>query len=384
MPFTTLTKPDSGDATRKSLADGIIDNLAFLYGVYASLHGASVPNNSFELDTDSDGIPDEWTRTLFTNGAFALDTTAGNFIHGSKSAKFTHPGGVGNGGGTLITADYFEWNEKRPIVLQWSHKCSAAGMLDKVEMQWFDSALSIISTSTIYSSTSNPTSWAQQAGAASPPVNTRYAKLKITGGDSSVNVAGSSYWDDFRILDGSFKREIILAVPGSFTWTPPSDAQFCYAEIFGGGGGGGTSSAGNGGGGGGAGGYSSRYFTPSGTYAITIGSKGATDAAGTATTFAGMTANGGSAGVSGAGGGAGGAGGTASGGDVNTNGSAGSARSGGDGGAGGSNASVGIKNNNQTSGAGANGHYYGAGGTGGANGTLAGGEGSAGAIIIRW
>lgn len=47
-------------------------------------------NNSFEDDADGDGIPDNWTRTLYTGGAFTVDTTTQS--HGDTSAKFTSTG----------------------------------------------------------------------------------------------------------------------------------------------------------------------------------------------------------------------------------------------------------------------------------------------------
>lgn len=396
MPFTLLSKPSNGDTGRKTLIDGVIDDLAFLYGVYSSLHSVSVPNGSFELDVDGGGEPDEWVTTLFTGGSRTIDTSAGNFLHGGKALKFVHPGGGGNGGGYVTSADFFEWDEKTALVLQWSHKVSAATMRDKVDVHFYDSAQTLISTSSLYTSITNPTSWTvQMSQPITPPANTRYAKIKITGGDSSVNVAGSSWWDNVRLIPHpiTFTNQYIFDTAGTFNWTCPADVKLVYVEVFGGGAGGGGSDASNGGGGGGAGGYANDYpaFTVGSTYAITVGAKGAAGAsnavgsAGTASNFnAAVIGNGGAGGASGGTGGAGGAGGTASGGDVNTNGSAGSNRSGANGGAGGANASIGIATQATAAGAGAAAPYYGAGGAGGHTVTQAGGDGGSGAVIIRW
>jgi hypothetical protein len=309
MPFTSLSKPDTGDTTRKTLADGIIDNLGFLYGVYSSLHSVSVPNGSFELDIDGGGEPDEWVTTLFTGGSRTIDTTAGNFIHGGKALKFIHPGGPGNGGGYVTSADFFEWNEKTAMVLQWSHKVSAATMRDKVDVHFYDSTQTLISTSSLYTSITNPTSWTVQMSApAVPPANTRYAKIKITGGDSSVNVVGSSWWDDIRLIPYpiTFTNQYIFDTAGTFNWTCPSDVKLCYVEVFGGGGAGGSSSASNGGGGGGAGGYSKKYVSviSGNTYSLQVGAAGAGGSGsggnGTASNFNfTVTSNGGTGGAGG-------------------------------------------------------------------------------------
>src|SRR3990172_70961 len=53
-----------------------------------------IVNASFEDDTTGDGIPDNWTRTLYTGGTFTLDTT--DSFNGSKCIKFDS---VGTGGG---------------------------------------------------------------------------------------------------------------------------------------------------------------------------------------------------------------------------------------------------------------------------------------------
>jgi glycine rich protein len=375
MPFTILTNPNTGDATRQSLASGIIDDLIFLYGIFASLNGATVPNGSFELDSNSDGIPDEWTRTLFTGGSFAIETGAGNFIHGLKSIKFTHPGGGGNGGGYITSTDFFEWNEKLPIALQWSHKVTAAGMREKVEVLWYDSSQTIISTGVAYTSVTNPTSWTVQGGGLVPPANTRYAKLRITGGDSSVNVAGSSYWDDIKILPVGLQNEFEFSAPGTYVIKPTKYFVELYCLGAGGGGAGGNSAS-NSGGGGGGGALAIKYQSviPGTEYTLTIGAGGggggasSDGAAGGSTTFSGsgITTVIGGGGGGGVFNGAGGVGGSAFDGDTNISGIAGGTQQsgperGGDGGASASDWSGGLGG----SGAGNTGRGPGGGGGGG-------------------
>src|SRR4051812_45944323 len=109
MPYTAITKPPQGDPTRKSIIDTIIDDLAFLYSRSNTV--TTVVNPSFEDDTDSDGIPDGWTRTLFSGGTFLRDNT--DQIHGLYSVKFTSPGGASNGGGYIENTDAFQCSPNR-------------------------------------------------------------------------------------------------------------------------------------------------------------------------------------------------------------------------------------------------------------------------------
>lgn len=394
MPFTNITKPNAGDAGRKSLIDAIIDDLLFLNSISSSLNSATLPNGSFELDSDADGIPDEWARTLFTNGSLTIDTSAGNFVHGVKAIKFVHPGGSGNGGGYVQSANYFEWSEKQTLVLQWSHKTSASGMLDKVDVLFYDSTQTLISTVNIYSSTLNPTGvWTPQSGAAVPPANTRYAKIKITGGDSSNTTGGSSWWDNIQIVPTQiFLEELYFSTPGSYSWTCPAspNCTMVWVEVVGPGGGGG---AGNSGDGGGAGGYAQKWFTPTpgNTYAIVVGSGGA-GGTGTGDGVAGsgassfnatIIANAGGRGLGSGSGSSPGTGGTASGGDVNLPGGNGGARNGSTGGAGGRNGRLGGFAPAVTSAPGASGPIPGAGGAGGGGGNNA-GAGANGQVILRF
>jgi hypothetical protein len=398
--WTDITKPAVGDPTKKqAFADKVIDNLTFLRANMVAARDI-IPNGSFELDSDANSIPDLWTHSNFTGGSTTLDTTAGNFIHGGKALKFVHPGGGGNGGGTLTSTNFLDWSEKRPMLLAWAHKSSAAAMRDKVEIQWFDSAQALISTSAVYDSQANPTSWTEQTGAAYPPTNTRYAKLKITGGDSSVSTGGSSYWDDFRILEpkvGHQLREMDLRTAGTYTWVAPLTGTVELHVIGGGGGGGGGDGGGSstGGGGGGAGGYSVSLFdvTSGTTYTVVVGAAGTAGAittnggGGGNSSFGGVvTANGGNGGVHGGGAGTGGAGGSASSGVVNVTGGSGGNRSGSTGGNGGIHplnrlraaGGTGTANNGNA------GALSGDGGGGGSSGNATGGAGVAGRVIIRW
>lgn len=320
MAWTDITKPAVGDPTKKqAFADAVIDDLTHLKVGFDTLMGlAGVRNGSFENDSDSDGIPDNWARTLYTGGSFALDTTTP--AHGDTAIKFTRALGVGNGGGYIQTEDYFEVSPQRVVFAQWQHKVSAAGLKDRVEFYWFkaDKTASTTPSTTIHESTANPTAWRHQMGGSLPPSDARFAKIRITGGFTDTNVAGDSYWDDVRVLTDlpafSGRRRTFTA---SGTFRPPTGTNLVLAIVVGGGGGGAGGTSGTIGGGGGGGAAVAIQLVPvvaGSDYTVTIGAGGAGGASGAdgadggATTFGGITAAGGIKGLlAGQAGGAGGA-----------------------------------------------------------------------------
>jgi hypothetical protein len=372
-------------------------------------YDGTVPNGSFEVDSDNDGKPDEWTvPLLYPGGSFAFETS--DVGHGARAVKFTHPGGAGNGGGLLLSA-FMECSEKRAVMLQWLHKSSVAGMKNRIELLWYDKAKVLVGGTTIYSSTANPTSWTVQTGVAMPLTNARYFTIRIIAGETDVSTGGTSYWDDVRLVEAptTFEHEYVFegeSADRTVKWVCPTGVKLCYVEVEGGGGGGaaGDDQGGNGAAGGGSGAYAAKYLTPTegNTYTLQIGKLGA---GGTASQQSGTA--GGTSSISGTGittlqatgGGAGtysqvsgGAAGTASGGDVNINGSAGAAGSGNDGGAGGRNTRTGwaggIAGLNVTPKPGGDGSGFSAGGGGGAQGegtgNFRGGDGAPGRVRIRW
>lgn len=308
MPFVSITKPLQGTTTRKSQIDAIIDDLAFLFGSIGTISG--VLNGSFEDDTDGDGVPDEWTKTLYTGGTFAIDTT--DQQHGEASAKFVHPGGGGNGGGYLESSSFLPCSPNRPIEVLWELKCSAAGVSVKVELFWFksDQTASTTPSTAIYNSTANPTSWTGLSASATPPSDARFCKLRLTGGHNGVATAGTVRFDDVLLrLKPANQIEEVLTATGN--WTCPVGVHRVFIQIWGGGGGNNSASVLAGGGGE----YAEGCYdvVPGTVYAYTIGAGGAGSGAGGSaggnSSFGALiAANGGAAASSGAGG-SGGAGG---------------------------------------------------------------------------
>ncbi len=409
MPWVTITTPAVGDPTKvTAFAAAVVGDLAFLYNQFLSVVGNReiILNGSFESDADADSYPDGWVRTLYTGGSFTWDLSTvaadGKAYHGKRSVKFTSPGGGGNGGGYLTSESFFEVTEGRPYKIQFATKSSAADVHNKVEIKWYDCTQTLISTTTVHDdAATNPTSWRPYEYQVLPPANARYAKLLFYGCVDDDVTAGSTWFDDVRILSfiPPFERRVRFTTPGNFKWKCPAGVSWAAIICVGGGGGGGGSNNSNGAGGGGAGGmsYDLQALTAGTSYAFTVGAAGALGAgsgpdngtAGGASSFTGtatLTANGGAGGLKDTSGGTGGAGGTATGGRVNTTGTTGATRATAVGGDGGEQPAFGGYGLGGASGnPGTLSPGYGGGGGGAGKGTGSdGGAGTAGVVIILW
>lgn len=295
--FISITAPPSGTPTKASFASQVIDNLNDLNGRITTGDKIQISNGSFETDSDTNGIPDNWTRTLYTGGSAALvgnglaDT---NCIHGARGYKFTSPGGASNGGGDIETTNFFEVTPNRPIVFTYQFFATASTMSVKFQVSWYTAAQGSISTSTLISESSGlPSAWAIRYATATPPATARYAKIKLIGGDTSSTTAGSVYFDNVSASALDFTRYTEIwhtyGTPTSnetHTWVSPITG-FARVHVWGGGGGGGGGVTGDTGAGGGGSGEYAQKIVPvvAGTaYTITIGAGGAGGTSGTGTT----------------------------------------------------------------------------------------------------
>jgi len=205
-----MTNPIVGEATKKvAFADAVINNLVHLFANMGGAGGGGggnlVPNGDFELDANSDGVPDAWDLTEYTAGSFAIDeTTPGQ---GARGIKFTSPGA--SGGGDLQSTDFFAVGPGKTLCVDFIHWASVAGIHNRVEIRWYSTALEANYISTtgplgdgnpdIYDSTANPTSIARHVGYATPPSTARFAKLKIIGALNDNATAGVAYFDDVNV-----------------------------------------------------------------------------------------------------------------------------------------------------------------------------------------
>lgn len=406
MAYIAITPPAQGDPTKASLASALAGNDAYFFQQVAGIKALGIPNGSYELDSDADGIPDGWVRTVSGGVTGARDTNTATAdvtgrAHGSSSFKFTMPGANAGATGTLESEDYFEVTNCRDFHISWLAKFGASTLNAAITVRWYDNTKAFISSATLFSSATGlpTTEFAMFSGGARLPSTARYAKIRITMTDNAT--AGVAYFDDFRIgVEFPNKVQFVrTAQTGGFaSWKAPSSIYCVRVTCVGAGGGGAGAPLGSsiGGGGGGGGGMGVKYVlvAPASVYAVSVGAGGdggltTTDGtAGANSTFAStvVIGNGGGGAVDGGGSGAGGTGGSGTG-DIVTTGTAGTGGSSGDtGGDGGASSMGGGGNGSTTAGfSGGDGSVFGGGGGGcGESSSATGGDGGHGLVMIEW
>jgi len=174
----------------------------------------SVKNGSFETDDTTSGEPDDWTIVDYTGGSHSLDST--DQFHGLKSLKFVS---TGNGGG-YATSDYFEVEEAKANNIDWNMKSSVADVRNVVDMLWYTSAKTLISTTNLYDdSTTNVTSWSAKSSQATPPSTARYAQIRIYGCHSSDSTSGTTWYDNIEAADNLARRHTVNTFTQTQTWS---------------------------------------------------------------------------------------------------------------------------------------------------------------------
>lgn len=221
MAFLSL--PQSWIAVKKILKVSIFqytkDNFDFLFSKISG--GATEPTNgSFEIDSDSDDVPDNWDWTVY-NGTLAFDTTTP--AHGAQAVKITDPGGAGVGGGYL-DSDYIEVSDIVTYFLAFLLKCSVAGVDTRVEIREYDKVKAYQSTQGLYSSTSNPTSWTKEQFSYAPAASIAYIKIRLIGGHTDTNQAGDIYFDDVI-----FGRTIVSTAQTNASTNVSSGATYTFS-----------------------------------------------------------------------------------------------------------------------------------------------------------
>ena len=209
MAFTSIdiASIQSGKAITGPVGFGVQvkDNLDSLYGLSASAGGGGVANGSFEIDSDGDGNPDSWTDGagspgpgLYAGGLAEYYTTSP--AHGAKSWSFIHPGGVSNGGG-YMDSDYIEISPEMLYFVRFIHWATAAGMKNIVQARYFDKAKEVIGSPVdLYNSVANPAAASPFCYQFNPPATAQYLKVRIIGGFTDTDVAGTAYFDDINLI----------------------------------------------------------------------------------------------------------------------------------------------------------------------------------------
>lgn len=188
----TTTEIQVKKPVTRSLWSKVKNSLDFLNGRIGTLALLGVPNGSFEIDSDADGVPDNWTRSLYAGGTGGIVTDLPD--DGANGFGLVHPGGAGNGGGYL-ESDYIVCSQLRKLLLGFIHWSTAAGMHNLVQIRYFTKAKVYISDATLYDSTANPTSPVYFIAPFTPPATARYYKVRLIGGYTDTNVAGTAYFD---------------------------------------------------------------------------------------------------------------------------------------------------------------------------------------------
>jgi len=153
-------------------------------------------NGSFEIDTDGDGEPDNWTVTEYTNGTVERDSV--DQRHGQYALKFTS---TGDGGG-YATSDFFEAQEGLNYAVTFAIKSSVVDIHNTVEVVWYTAAQAVISTTSVYDDeTTNPTSWTYKTLEATAPTNARYGRIRVTGAKDDNTTTGICWFDNVAVVD---------------------------------------------------------------------------------------------------------------------------------------------------------------------------------------
>jgi hypothetical protein len=163
-------------------------------------------NASFEDDGDGDGIPDNWTRTLFSGGTFSLDTT--DTFNGAVSAKFVS---IGTGGGFLTSTSTFSVSPSIIYTVGFAIKCSIADARNVVEILWYkkDGSASATASTTVYdNSTTNPVAWTEKWAEVTAPSDAAFAAIRLTGNHSSDATAGTTRFDNVIFSEYFIPRAI--------------------------------------------------------------------------------------------------------------------------------------------------------------------------------
>lgn len=211
-----------GDPITAELMTKIKGNMDYLYGQTGAQLG--IPNGSFEIDSDADGVADSWSSTAYTGGTVSLDTTTP--AHGATAVKMVHPGGASNGGG-YYESDYIECSEEVDEIISMIHWATAAGMENKVVLYFHDEDKIYLSYDIIYNSTSNPTTETLLLLGFTPPATARYFKVRLIGGSPDIDVAGTAYFD--RIERGG--SELIRGLRADFTITEDTRDISTFADV---------------------------------------------------------------------------------------------------------------------------------------------------------
>jgi len=233
MAFSAIlnSEIEVGDPITQSLMQKIKDNDDFLNSTIGTLGTFDVLNGSFEIDADSDTVPDSWTKALHPGGSGAIAAVS---QHGTNAFKFVVPSGASNGGGTL-TSDYIPYGRLDYYdtvwlgVNFWVEGGNAVGVAVKILA--YNAALSLVNTATVYTATSGyPTShdriYLWQLTATELPSTGVFFRVQLEGGTIGPGVTGNVYFDHCTV-----RPRVPWNWDESVTFTEQTTTSATYASV---------------------------------------------------------------------------------------------------------------------------------------------------------
>lgn len=197
MSFETINanRYDVDSPVSTDLFGSIVDDLIYLNGVNISgVDAGGAPlvfNGSFESPlVASSTTPYSWTLVPGTGGSIVTINT--DQIHGSQCLKITRDNTIGHTGGTATSSSTFTVSSYLTYLFIFMIKSSRADVSNTVVINWFTSDGSPLSSTTIYSSTSAPTSWIDVRTLVTPPLTAAFGKIILSGGTATTTPAATA------------------------------------------------------------------------------------------------------------------------------------------------------------------------------------------------
>jgi len=179
-----------------------------------------IQNASFEIDANSNGVADNWTETEHANISIARSTAAP--AHGIAHQRFT----VSGAGTASCLSSLFEVSNLTTLKGSMLIDTSAATLQVKVYINIYNAAQSLLSSQAIYSSTSNPTAFAEKQFSdiliGTHQSTGRYAALKIEVADNSAT--GTVDFDGIELYKVSASGDTSI-VPQGFVLSTDTDTS---------------------------------------------------------------------------------------------------------------------------------------------------------------
>lgn len=149
-------------------------------------------NGSFELDSNADAVPDNWTLTY--NNGNVIFVNPGFSFHGSNSLRFV----VGNAGLSTLESDFFPVQEGLTEPFSFAMICDSAVANVQVNIKWHSITNVLISTASLYANAAtNPLVWTDLSFSSTPPAGARFATIEF---DISAVVPTVVSFDNVRAL----------------------------------------------------------------------------------------------------------------------------------------------------------------------------------------